>query len=249
MRIAIIGFGKMAQAILDCLPYKNISCSHIISRKAPAEPQKITILNDVSLLPFDKIDAIIDFSAPEGLLDRTKVIAAAKKPYVIGTTGWESISQEIFSTIQSQNSSLLWGPNFSIGIALYLNICSYANKLLAKHPEFDVGIYERHHRQKADHPSGTAKLLAQQIIENSANKDSSISHLPPGPIEQSQLHVGYSRSGTNPGYYEVLFENQTDAITLSHQAYSRSAYAQGALEAALWLHGKKGIFTFNQIMA
>ena len=238
MRIALIGFGKMGRTIHDLLPYKGISCSNIVTRDS-----------DVDKLPFHEIDLFLDFSSPHGLLNRVEAISFHKKPFIIGTTGWEEMREQVFGTIERNKSTLLWAPNFSIGVALHSKVCQYAAQLFSSFPDFDVGIFERHHRQKADHPSGTAYHLSEILLEAFPLKSAALSNLPQGRIEPNQLHVSYQRVGSTPGYHEVLFENATDTVKISHHTSSRAAQAQGALEAALWVYDRRGIYDFMDMLS
>ncbi len=250
MKIALIGFGKMSRAILDLLPYNSIECAHILTRTPPNttwDYPQIHVWHDIHMLPWDQIDACIDFSSPIGLKERVETILRHKKPLIIGTTGWENQREEILR-IADKCGTLLWGPNFSISVALHSKIIAYAAHLMSRFPEFDVGIYERHHRQKADHPSGTALQLADILLKLTPSKEEVVSNLPPGKLQNNQIHVAYSRIGTLPGYHEVLFENETDTITLSNRTSSRSTFAQGALEALLWLENRKGVFNFMDMI-
>jgi len=128
---------------------------------------------------------------------------------------------------------------------LFHRLVHYAAGLLNQFEEYDVAVHEVHHRQKADSPSGTALSLARLLVEGLDRKESI--HIE-GPLGSRQLHVSSSRRGEVPGEHTVVFDAQQDTITLTHTARSRAGFVLGTLKAAEWVHGKKGVFTLDDMI-
>ena len=171
----------------------------------------------------EKADVCIDFSHPEAVMENMKKVAALNKPAVIGTTGWDL--QELRSLVKREELGVIYAHNFSIGMHHFLSVVEKAAQELRA---YDVAISEMHHKQKVDAPSGTAHLIA-----HACQRDVPISSL---------------RVGTIPGTHSVIFDSQQDTITLTHQAHDRTAWALGAIEAAQWIQGKKGLFTLKEML-
>jgi 4-hydroxy-tetrahydrodipicolinate reductase len=156
-------------------------------------------------------------------------------PLVIGTTGWEEqLPAAKALTSQHPNFGCLFSPNFSIGVYLYKQIVAHAAMLMQPFDSYDACGIECHHRHKIDSPSGTAKALTQ-TIKNTM------------PRLQS-FNFTSIRCGELPGTHSILFDSLFDTITLTHEARSRQGFAQGALLAAEWLAGRRGFFSYDEMM-
>ncbi len=171
-------------------------------------------------------------------------------PVVCGTTGWYEHLNDVKTRCEKENQSLLYAPNFSIG----MNIMFMLNKQLAKLSEkygYRLNLTETHHIHKLDKPSGTAVKLAEDIIANNDNYNSW--ELTQCTMYNEQLTVGdilpveAIREGNVFGIHEVKAESDCDIIQLRHEAFSRKGFATGAVIAAEFLLGKKGIFTMNDL--
>jgi len=240
MNIGIIGYGKMGKLIESIALQSGHTIQVIIDpKKNHCEISKDTMKN---------VDVCIDFSHPNAALENIDKITALHIPLVMGTTGWYERLESIKTLVISRQSSLLYSPNFSIGVNLFLKIVEEATGLIDHFDEYDVGGCEIHHRQKADSPSGTAAAIVDILLKGSTRKTtvnySSFSH-PPKPEE---LHFSSLRTGFNPGMHSVIFDSPVDTITLTHQARSREGFAKGAVQAAEWLKGKTGFFTMNDFI-
>ncbi len=210
MRLALFGYGKMGREIEKIAHNRN----HQTSQK-----KELTTLDDV--------DLCIDFSHPTAVIDHLQWAAESHTNVLIGTTGWEQQLPQAKEIAEKQNIGLLYSPNFSIGVQLFVSIAQQAAEKL-KPFGYDLAIRETHHNEKQDAPSGTALWLS----EATNNKN----------------HIASSRCGRNPGQHEVIFDSPQDTITLMHQAHSRQGFALGAVLAAEWLQGKSGFFTIDDMI-
>jgi 4-hydroxy-tetrahydrodipicolinate reductase len=229
MKIALLGYGKMGRMVEEAA----LKRGHIISAKSIAE-----ITPDA--------DICIDFSHPDAVMNNVKCAASIKKNIVIGTTGWDHIFQQVVDAVQQHQIGMLHSPNFSIGVYLFHLIVEQAAALVNQNDLYDVSGLEVHHSQKQDSPSGTALSLAKLLMSRIQRKTSLITQLN-GPIQPHELHFPSVRCGYHPGTHTITFDSPADTITLSHSARNREGFALGAVMAAEWVQGKKGIYTFKDI--
>ncbi len=242
----------MGQLIESIAPQHAVTLVGIVDRGFPAEevkktqpPRRFLELTEEAL---QGVDVVIDFSSPEGILSRIETAAKQKVPLVIGTTGWETDIQSAKRLISKHKSALIASPNFSIGVQLFLKLIKDAAKLFAPFVDYDVSIFEQHHSQKKDHPSGTAKEMAAVIMGEMDRKKKVVSELPQGAVKATDLTIASTRAGFHPGQHEVFFDGHDDRITITHTARNRNNAAKGALHAAKWLLGKKGWFDMHDLI-
>jgi|688.fasta_scaffold73644_4 4-hydroxy-tetrahydrodipicolinate reductase len=209
LKIFLFGSGKMGKKIKELAPHQG---HQIVDN-------------------FFEADIGIDFSHSDVLLDHVEAAIKAEKNLVIGTTGWEAQTAEIRHLVKQAQIGVLYSPNFSIGVALFLNIVKQAAKLLAG-TGYEVSGLEAHHSQKMDAPSGTAKLLTE-VLRKEMDLETSFCSL---------------RCGHIPGTHTLLFDSPCDTITLTHAARNRDGFALGALSAAEWLLGRKGFYTLEDML-
>ena len=183
------------------------------------------------------VDNPAEFEAKSELVRQADVAIEFSQPAVIvcGTTGWYSAYDELADLCRKQNGAMLTATNFSIGMNIMFALNERLAQLMRAHNEYSVDITETHHIHKLDAPSGTAITLQQQITENSGRPADDI------PITSI-------REGEVPGTHTVRYDSPIDTITLTHEAHSREGLAQGAILAAEFLAGKKGIFTMKDIL-
>jgi len=234
MRIALIGYGKMGHEI-----------------EAAAQEQGETIArtfdigNPVDAAALADVDVCIEFSTPQTVVQNIRVVVEAGKDIVVGTTGWYDRLDEIRPLVK--NSGLLYSPNFSIGVNMMFRLASAAAEMMNNASAYDPYIHEWHHRQKADSPSGTALKLAEILLAKIHRKQKLEAGKVEGKIDPSALHVSSTRVGTVPGTHIVGFESDADSLEIKHVAKTRRGFALGAVRAAQWLKGKKGIFTMDDV--
>ncbi|HEX7070767.1 MAG TPA: dihydrodipicolinate reductase C-terminal domain-containing protein, partial [Rhodothermales bacterium] len=170
-------------------------------------------------------------------------------PAVVGTTGWYASLDDVRRLVAERQASLLYAPNFSLGIALVVRALRGMMPLLDRLPEYDAFVHEVHHVRKVDSPSGTALLLGQTLIDGLARKSRIETETQHGRIDPQALHVTSSRAGTVFGEHAVGFDSRFDRIAIRHEAKGRDGFAFGAIRAAEWLVGRKGLFTLDDVLA
>jgi len=220
MRIALVGYGKMGQAIERLAIQKG----HEISFK-------ITIDNTVELQSINasNTDIAIEFSTPESASNNITTLLHNGVRVISGTTGWLDRKDEINKLCTKLKGTFLYASNFSLGVNLFFRLNEDLAKLMNRHAGFDVSIKEIHHIHKLDKPSGTALTLAEGIGN-------------PG------IQIESIRENEVPGTHTVTYENDIDKITITHQAKSRDGFALGALMVAEWIYHKHGIFTMKDFL-
>lgn len=234
MNILIIGYGKMGKIIDELAQQRG---HNILARLTSKDKW-----NKDTLLQL-KPDVAIEFTHPESAVNNILQCFEANIPVVVGTTGWYQHLNTIISLCKQKNQSLLYAPNFSIGVNLFFKINDYVASLLKKYPEYNVSIIEAHHTQKKDAPSGTAISIAEQILNYYPSKKNwSIDK------KNESLHISVRRSGDEKGYHSVIYQSAIDEIQLSHHAFSRKGFALGAILAAEFLKDKKGVFQMKDVL-
>ncbi|MFT5751264.1 MAG: 4-hydroxy-tetrahydrodipicolinate reductase [Flavobacteriales bacterium] len=238
MNIALLGYGKMGKAIETIA----IAQGHQIVLKV-AHDRSYTL---------EGIDVAIDFSVPEMATTHISNCLEAGIPVVSGTTGWLNDYSKITDLCTSKNGSFLYASNFSIGVNLFFEINKKVAQIMAPIEGFKITMEEIHHTQKLDAPSGTAITLAEDIISKSAytswtsleENDPTTEKITTDP----SIPILSKRIGTVPGTHSIQYKSPIDTITISHEAHSREGFAQGALLAATWLVGKKGVFSMRDVL-
>lgn len=242
MNIAIVGYGKMGKEIETVAKERNIPVVKIFTRKNNIDGTGLTkeVLSDV--------DVCIDFTSPLAVLKNIQAIAEAGKNVVVGTTGWYDKLNVVTELIKKRKTALLYAPNFSLGVNLFYQIATNASKIFDRFDMYDAAVMETHHREKADSPSGTALALGNLVIQNMRRKKEIFHETSHGKIKPEHLHVTSSRVGHVVGQHTLLFDSEADSIELTHTAKNRRGFAIGALIAAEWLKGKKGVFTMKDVL-
>lgn len=223
MKIALIGYGKMGRLIEKLA----IDQGDTISVKINTPHWSCQELEDA--------DICIDFSHPDSVIKHVKQAAAMRKNIVVGTTGWTKHLDEVKSIVNISGIGLLYSPNFSIGVALFLKLIEDAAQLFDTFEEYDIGGWECHHAEKIDSPSGTAQAMLESLQKKLLQRKK---------IPQ----ISSLRCGNFPGTHSLIFDSPVDTITVTHQARSREGFARGALSAADWLIGKSGFFTLEDLI-
>jgi 4-hydroxy-tetrahydrodipicolinate reductase len=178
-------------------------------------------------------DVAIDFSAGSAVSANARRLAARGTDLVIGTTGWQDQEEALRQDLAAFPIGVVAAPNFALGVNLFVALAARAADLLAGRQEFGAWIHELHHKAKRDAPSGTAIAL-RSAMEQAGYR---------APID-----VASTRAGSMPGTHTVGFDSPAETITLTHAARDRSGFARGALEAARWVHGRRGWFTMKDVL-
>jgi 4-hydroxy-tetrahydrodipicolinate reductase len=219
-KLAIVGYGKMGRMIEALAPEYGFSV-HV----------RIDVNDDISLAR--GADVAIEFSTPDAAIGNIEKLAVLGVQVVAGTTGWLAKLDQARATVDASGTALVWSPNFSIGVNVFSRLVKEAAKLLADEPQYGAWAWEIHHSTKKDAPSGTLIKLVNDMKSAGYGR---------------AIDVSSNRAGAHPGTHEIGFDSAADTITLRHAARSREGFARGALKAAQWIIGKKGVFEFSEVL-
>jgi 4-hydroxy-tetrahydrodipicolinate reductase len=225
--LAIVGCGKMGQLIDRLAP------EHGFEVRARFDGGNNASAQALSHETLRGVDVAVDFTTPQAAPENIRRLALLGVNAVVGTTGWLEQLPAAREAVEQGKTGLVWAPNFSVGVNLFLEAVAHAAALFAKHQEYEAWGWEIHHAAKRDALSGTLKKLAEEMRAAGYAR----------PVELSA-----NRAGAHPGTHEIGFDSAADTITLRHTARSREGFAHGALRAARWIAGKKGFFEFNEIL-
>ena len=178
-------------------------------------------------------DVAVEFSTPETAAPNVETLAGLGIPAVVGTTGWGNQMDRVRAVVEQRGTGLVWSPNFSIGVNLFTRLVREAARLIETEPQYGAWAWEIHHHTKKDAPSGTLVKLVEQMQAAGYTR----------PID-----IGSNRAGAHPGTHEIGFDSAADTITLRHAARSREGFARGALKAAQWIVGRKGVYEFADVI-
>jgi 4-hydroxy-tetrahydrodipicolinate reductase len=240
MTLALVGTGQMGQAIAAAAadgPHD------IVARFNSDHP-----FLDTDPAVVEKADVAIDFSLPELAVPHLRRYCAWSLPVVMGTTGWYDQLDEVQTLVDRHDASVLYAPNFSIGVAVLSRAVDRVTALMDELDAYDPFVHEMHHTKKADSPSGTARMLAEHLVEGLERKDHLDAEAQHQRIDPSAVHVSSTRAGTAFGEHTVGFDSPYDRVSLRHRAKNREGFAAGALRAAEWLRGRQGLFTLDDVL-
>ena len=227
MKIALVGYGKMGKLIEQLAPEYGCEVALKLDEFNNVDGAGMTPRN------FEGIDAAIEFTTPHAAIANIESLAALGVNSVIGSTGWFDEMPRVQKAVSMQGTGLVWSANFSIGVNVFQRAVTEAARLLKDEPEYEAWAWEIHHSAKKDAPSGTLIKLVDAMREAGFER----------PIDQAA-----SRAGKHPGTHEIGFDSAADTITLRHTARSREGFARGALKAAQWIAGKKGVHEFSEVL-
>jgi len=236
MKIALIGYGKMGHAIEEIALQKG---HEIVLR-----------ITDENLEEFNKeniqrADVAIEFTNPHSAVENILFCLKANVAVVCGTTGWLTLLNLIEEKCKELNGAFLYASNFSVGVNIFFELNKKLAGLLKPHPSYRVAIEEIHHTQKKDAPSGTAITLAEQIIELSDEKNKWVNN---DTTNKNELSIISKRIDEVPGTHSVKYSSSVDDIEIIHTAHNRKGFAEGAVLAAEFLKGKKGIYSMKEVL-
>ena len=223
-RIAIIGDGKMGHAIEQLAVEKGWKVAAFLGERESAGGINATTLGDA--------DVAVEFTQPDAAVANIIASLRAGVPVVVGTTGWYDSLPEVTRIARETGTGLLWSPNFSLGVNVLIELARYAGTLMRPLEGFDAHIVETHHSRKKDAPSGTAIAIGKAASDTLDQ-----------PIPTTSI-----RTGSVPGTHELIFDGAFEQLALTHLARDRRVFAEGALKAADWLVGKRGVFTMRDVL-
>lgn len=224
--IAIIGDGKMGQAIRDLAQAKGWKVAALIGERESAAG------TGISKSMLGNADVAVEFTEPKAAVANITAALRAGIPVVAGTTGWYDQLPAVTQVANDAGTALLWSPNFSLGVNVLIELARYAGTLMRPLEEFDAHIVETHHSKKKDAPSGTAIAIGKAGSEGLARA----------------ILTTSVRTGSVPGTHELIFDGLYEQLSLTHVARDRRVFAEGALAAADWLVGKRGVFTMRDVL-
>lgn len=236
MKIALIGYGKMGKAIEGIA----IERGHEIVLRIDAENTEA--LNNESL---QLVDVAIEFTNPDSAIKNITQCFDAGIPVVCGTTGWLEHWDQIKSDCAYKNGSFLYASNFSIGVNLFFELNKKLAQLMQNRPEYNCSIEEIHHTAKKDAPSGTAITIAENIIASNPNKKNWVLG---ETADSNSLSIISKRIDPAPGTHIVSYNSIIDSIEIKHTAHNRIGFATGAVLAAEFLLGKKGVYGMGDVL-
>jgi len=225
MKLAIIGYGAMGQLVAKLAAEQGHEVS-ITLRSWDGERSAEELADSLR-----GCDVAIDFSVATAVTQNVKACAWSELPLVEGTTGWDSQLDEVKNIVSQNDGALIYGANFSVGVQVFYRIVASAAELFQSLESYDAFIEEAHHKRKRDAPSGTALRLGEIVG----------SHL------GREVPVSSTRAGYIPGTHRVGFDSPSDQIILEHTARGREGFAAGALLAASWIIGRKGVYEFSEV--
>ena len=225
MRLLLVGYGKMGRIV------ETLSGNY--GFEVVGRLDDTNNIGGVGIPSAPDADVAVDFSVPSAVAENLPKLAARRMNVVIGTTGWHEHEASMRQIANDAGIGVVAASNFSLGVALFQNLADHAAKLFAPYPEFGAWIHEIHHSAKKDAPSGTAITL-QRTMEAAGYAN--------------RIDMASSRAGSVPGVHTIGFDGPYETITMTHSNRDRAAFAQGALQAARWVQGKKGWFGVKDVL-
>jgi 4-hydroxy-tetrahydrodipicolinate reductase len=225
--LAIVGHGKMGRLIEQLAREYGFEVRVALNSVTNAADAGLTREN------LRGVDAAVEFSTPSAAARNIRQLAALDVPVVAGTTGWFHELPCVREAVLCNSGALVWSPNFSVGVYRFRQIITQAAKAFAAEGEYQAWGWEIHHAAKRDALSGTLLAVADEMKQAGFDRE---------------INLSANRAGAHPGTHEFGFDSSSDTITIRHTARSREGFARGALRAARWIVGKKGVFEFREII-
>ena len=230
MKIALLGYGKMGK---------------VIERIALERGHEI-VLRKRGVDSFDGLadaNVAIDFSIPDAAVGNISACLNSDIPVISGTTGWLEHYHDMAQLCEQKGGAFIYGSNFSLGVNIFFELNTHLAKMMANLKQYKVTMEEVHHTQKLDAPSGTAITLAKDIINHSDYAGWAI-----GNPKEGDIFIDAKRVEGVPGTHTVTYDSEVDAIEIKHTAHSREGFALGAVVAAEWLIGKRGVYSMKDVL-
>jgi 4-hydroxy-tetrahydrodipicolinate reductase len=225
--LAIVGYGKMGRLIETLAPEYGFGVRAKFDSRNNLRGEGLTRAT------LQSVDVAVEFSTPQIAVVNIQRLAAAGVNVAVGTTGWMQELPAARRAVAESGTGLVWAANFSVGVNLFLQAVAHTAALFSRQVEYEAWGWEIHHGAKKDAPSGTLRRLAEEMRASGYER---------------AIELSSNRAGAHPGTHEIGFDSLADTITLRHTARSREGFARGALRAARWVAGKKGLFEFREIL-
>ncbi len=236
MRIVLIGYGKMGKEIERLA----LGRGHTIVARIDVDNA-----HELTTLTSKEVDVAIEFSNPASAFVNISTCIKKQIPVVCGTTGWLEKKHEIEQATAEHDATFFYASNYSIGVNLFFQLNRTLAKLMAPHKEYDIYTNEIHHLEKKDSPSGTAITIAEGIIDAYSDRTKWVNNEIP---QANEVPIWSQRESTIPGTHTVKYISKVDQIEITHEAFSREGFALGAVIAAEWIQGKKGILGMEDML-
>jgi 4-hydroxy-tetrahydrodipicolinate reductase len=227
MRIAIVGAGRMGQAIQALAVERGHTIHTVVAGSENAGGRALTRERLAGA------DVALEFTVPSAAPVNIAALIEAGLPVVTGTTGWDGELPRVAALAQSRGGALLHAANFSVGVQLFLCGARELARRFASQADFDAFVLDEHHAAKRDAPSGTGLALQRAMRAEDGAREYPITSV---------------RAGSIPGTHSVTFDGPFESVSLTHTARDRRVFAAGALAAAEWLPGRRGVFTFDEML-
>lgn len=230
----------MGETVADVAPSRG---HEIVARFDSSRPFAAAAASNMR-----RADVAIDFSLPSVALTHIRRYCEMDQPAVIGTTGWYDALDDVEALVDDHEASLLYAPNFSIGVALLKRALRSLGPLIDRLPDYDAFVREMHHAGKVDSPSGTARMLGEVLVDALERKTHVETEAQHEKIDPEALHVTSTRAGSVFGEHTAGFDSDYDQVTIEHRSKSRDGFAVGAIQAGEWLQGRTGLFTLDDVL-
>ena len=241
MKITLIGYGKMGKTL-----------EKVALLRGHQVVLKIDVNNREDFDRLAEADVAIEFTRPESAVQNLEKCIAANVPVVCGTTGWLTEFERMSKLCVEKNGAFFYASNYSIGVNIFFEINRQLAKMMNDYPMYDISMTEIHHTQKIDAPSGTAITLAESILQNITRKTNWVINTEGSAsttrIADANISILAKRIDPAPGTHVVEYNSPIDSIEITHTAHSREGFATGAVMAAEWLVGKKGVFSMRDLL-
>ncbi len=228
MKLAIVGAGKMGRAVEEAAGARGHTVTTVIGGRENPDGGALTPERLAGA------EVVVEFTRPDAVVANLERLADLGIPTVTGTTGWLDHLPAVEARVRGGGGALLHAANFSLGVQLLLQAARTLARSLRGQPGFDAVLVEWHHREKVDAPSGTALKLRDALAEVDPDRAWPITAL---------------RTGWIPGTHAVEVDGRHESLSLVHTVRDRRVFADGAVAAAEWLRGRKGVFTFEDILS
>lgn len=231
MKIALLGYGRMGQ---------------VIERIALERGHEIVLKKsrNASFDGLENADVAIDFSIPEAAVSNITACFEKGTPVISGTTGWLEDYSKMVKLCEENQGAFIYGSNFSLGVNIFFELNTHLAKIMSQFNQYSTSIEEIHHMQKLDAPSGTAITLAESIINNSDYSSWALDEAK----SNDELVIKAQRIPNVPGTHTITYKSAVDTIEITHEAHNREGFALGAVIAAEWILGRKGVFSMKDVL-
>ena len=236
MKIALIGYGKMGKTIERIAIERGHEIVSVID---------IENVEDIDSEAFKSADVAIEFSTPQVAVSNIRSAFKSGVPVVCGTTGWVENLPHLKKEIEENGYTLFWASNYSLGVNIFAAVNKYLASIMNNFPSYNIDITEVHHTQKLDAPSGTAITLAEGIIENMDRKTNWHLETESKPTD---IAIKAVREGNVPGIHTIRYDSDVDFIEIKHELKNRESLALGAVLAAEFTAGKKGLLGMEDLL-